>query len=146
MTNLEAYLGQNGFRRIELTKNGVGHFQTDGQLDGHRLSVLVDTGAGATVISLAKVRELGLEIEKMSTTGGGAGGVTLEVFRLQGAEFMLGELTPRVQQLLAMDFGHINDGLACKGCEPVDAILGADVFESQSAVIDYGSSSLFLKE
>ena len=35
--------------------------------------------------------------------------------------------------------------LALKRAVPVDVILGADVFERQAAVIDYGSSSLFLK-
>jgi len=146
MTHLEEHLGQNGFRRIELAKNGVGHFQTVGHLAGRSVSVLVDTGAGATVVSLTVARELGLELEKMSTTGGGAGGVSLEVHRVSGATLKLGEMTPRVRQLMAMDFEHINHGLACKGCDPVDAILGVDRFETHSAVIDYGSSSLFLKE
>ena len=146
MTNLEGFLDHQGYRRIELAKNGVGHFQTVGELAGHTLSVLVDTGAGATVVSLAVAREIGLNLEKMSTTGGGAGGVSLEVFQVRGAELRLGQLTPRVRQLMAMDFEHTNHGLARKGCDPVDAIFGVDVFESQSAIIDYGGSSLFLKE
>ena len=29
---------------------------------------------------------------------------------------------------------------------PIDVILGVDVFERQAAVIDYGTSSLFLKD
>jgi len=33
-----------------------------------------------------------------------------------------------------------------KGAAPVEAILGVDVFDRQKAVIDYGSSSLFLKD
>jgi aspartyl protease family protein len=144
--NLDEFLSENGFRRIDLAKNGIGHFQTVGDLDGHPVSVLVDTGAAATVVSLGLARELGLELEKLPNTGGGAGGVSLEIFQVRDATLKLGDLTPRVRQLIAMDFDHINQGLACKGCDPVDAILGVDVFETQSAVIDYGSSSLFLKE
>jgi hypothetical protein len=30
--------------------------------------------------------------------------------------------------------------------DPIEAILGVDVFFAQEAVIDYGTSSLFLKE
>jgi hypothetical protein len=146
MIDLNQFLGQHGFRRVALTKNGVGHFQTVGTLAGRSVSVLVDTGAGATIVSLALARELELELEKLSTTGGGAGGVSLEIFEVQNATLELGDLTPRVRQLMAMDFDHINQGLICKGCEPVDVILGVDVFEDQSAVIDYGSSSFFLKE
>jgi hypothetical protein len=44
-----------------------------------------------------------------------------------------------------MDLTHVNQSLALKGESPVDVILGADVFEAHAAVIDYGSSSLFLK-
>jgi hypothetical protein len=44
-----------------------------------------------------------------------------------------------------MDLSHVNQALALKGSTPVDAILGVDVLEAHSAVIDYGSSSLYLK-
>jgi hypothetical protein len=33
-----------------------------------------------------------------------------------------------------------------RGTAPVDVILGVDVFDTQEAVIDYGSASLFLRE
>jgi hypothetical protein len=45
-----------------------------------------------------------------------------------------------------MDLSHVNSALALKGAAAVDVILGVDVFEKQAAVIDYGSSSLFLKD
>jgi hypothetical protein len=45
-----------------------------------------------------------------------------------------------------MDLNHVNAALAQKGTSPVDAILGVDVFDAQAAVIDYGSSSLFLRD
>ncbi|HEX2451210.1 MAG TPA: hypothetical protein VHJ69_08715 [Gemmatimonadales bacterium] len=42
-----------------------------------------------------------------------------------------------------MDLSHVNQALALKG--QVDAIVGADVFEAQAAIIDYARCSLFLK-
>lgn len=45
-----------------------------------------------------------------------------------------------------MDLSHVNAALAMKGATPVEAVLGVDVFAGQKAVIDYGSSSLFLKD
>lgn len=50
---------------------------------------------------------------------------------------------PRVPALIAMDLSHVNQALALKG--QVDAIVGADVFEAQAAIIDYARCSLFLK-
>jgi hypothetical protein len=45
-----------------------------------------------------------------------------------------------------MDLTHANDALALQGAGPVEAIMGQDVFRAHSAVIDYGSESLFLRE
>jgi hypothetical protein len=45
-----------------------------------------------------------------------------------------------------MDLAHVNAALAQKGATPIDVILGVDVFDAQSAIIDYGSASLFLQD
>jgi hypothetical protein len=52
---------------------------------------------------------------------------------------------PRIVVLLAMDLTHVNQAAALRGSGPIDAVLGGDVLEEHSAVIDYGSSSLYLK-
>ncbi|MDH3198466.1 MAG: retroviral-like aspartic protease family protein [Candidatus Krumholzibacteria bacterium] len=144
--NLETFLLQDGYRRVPLSRNPAGHFQTEGAVNGRPVTVIVDTGAGATIVSLTLATELGLGMERQETRGGGAGGVTLDVYATTGGTLTLGDVAPRVRTLMAMDLSHVNEGLACKGCAPIDAILGADVFDAQSAVIDYGSSSLYLKE
>ncbi len=53
---------------------------------------------------------------------------------------------PRPAALYAMDLTHGNQAPALKGTTPLDVIQGVDVFEKQAAVIDYGTSSLFLKD
>lgn len=143
--DLEGLLEERGYRRIELTRNAAGHFQSTGELNGRAITVIVDTGAGHTLISVALARELGLDLVKLPNAGGGAGGVNLSVYRAPEAELRVGGVRTGADELLVMDFSHINDGMACQGAGPVDAILGADVFDSHLAVIDYGSSSLFLK-
>lgn len=142
---LSSFLAQTGFRRISLSRSGVGHFHVAGTLNGRSVAVLVDTGAASTVVSLALARELGLTLQQLDIKGGGAGGAHLDIFHLIDATLLLGEVQPRVRALLAMDLTHVNQSLALKGEAPVDVILGADVFEAQAAVIDYGSCSLFLK-
>jgi hypothetical protein len=107
--------------------------------------VLIDTGAASTVVSLALARDLGLTLKRLEMKGGGAGGAHLDIYHLTDATLSLAEVHPRARALLAMDLSHVNQSLALKGESPVDVILGADVFEAQAAVIDYGSSSLFLK-
>ena len=142
---LAALLSENGFRQIPLTRSGVGHFHAAGALNGRSVAVLIDTGAASTIVSVALARASGFQVQRLDVTGGGAGGASLEIFQVLDATLSLGDVTPRLRALLAMDFAHVNESLALKGEAPVDVILGADVLEVHAAVIDYGSSSLFLK-
>ena len=142
---LSAFLLDLGYRQIALSRSGLGHFHTAGSLNGHPVAVLIDTGAASTVVSLGLARERRLTLTKLEMKGGGAGSAQLDIFHLTGVTFSLGEVQPRCRALFAMDLTHVNQSLALKGEAPVDVVLGADVFEAQAAVIDYGSSSLFLK-
>ncbi len=143
---LPMFLEAAGYRRIALSRNGVGHFEASGTLAGCAVRVLIDTGAASTVVSFSLAQELGLKLTAMGRVGGGAGAAQLEVFELHDAELKIGDVRPRTRALYAMDMTHVNAALALKGTTPVDAIFGVDVFENQAAVIDYGSSSLFLKD
>jgi hypothetical protein len=144
--SLTAFLAREGYRRVPLGRNGVGHFEANGTLAGRAIRVLVDTGAASTVISLSLARELGLQLAPLGRTGGGAGGTQLEIFQLQGVELELDGARLRPSALYAMDLSHVNAALAKKGATPVEAVLGADALDRQKAVIDYASSSLFLKD
>lgn len=142
---LDSYLGEENYQRIPLSKSGLGHFHTPGSINGHPVVVLIDTGAASTVVDLHSARDLGLTANKLTMTGGGAGGANLEIYDLPNAVLMLGTVKPRPRALLAMDLAHVNQALALRGEHRVDVVLGADVLEEQEAIIDYGSSSLFLK-
>jgi len=144
--SLTAFLEAAGYQRIPLIRNGIGHFEASGTLAGHAVRVLVDTGAGSTVVSLSLAHELGLHPTSLGKMGGGAGGVGLEIFQLNDVELKLDNATPKPKALYAMDLSHVNAALALKGATPVEAIVGVDVFDRHSAVIDYGTSSLFLKD
>jgi hypothetical protein len=144
--SLPAFLESEGYRRVPLTRNGVGHFETGGTLAGRPVRVLVDTGASSTVVSFALAQELGLKLTSLGRKGGGAGGTQIEIFQLENNSLSLDHAHPKPNALYAMDLSHVNGALALKGASPVDVILGVDVFEKQAAVIDYGSSSLFLKD
>ena len=146
MTALPSFLAAAHFHRVPLVRTGVGHFEAAGTLNGTPIRVLIDTGAASTVLSLSLVRRLGLELVALGSTGGGAGGANLEVFEVRGAELRLGEVVPRPTVLVAMDLSHADAALVQQGAGPVEAILGVDVYEAHAAVIDYGSSSLFLRD
>ena len=144
---LSAFLESQGYKRISLTRNGLGHLETTGILAGHAVRVLIDTGAGATIVALPIAQDLGLELISEGHTGGGAGGTNLETFKVKNnVSLTLDNAVPRPKALIAMDLSHVNAALGLKGASAVDVILGVDVFERQAAVIDYGTSSRFLRD
>jgi heme-degrading monooxygenase HmoA len=145
-TGHSAILEAGGFRRVPLSRTGVGHFEVTGTLNGHPVRVLIDTGAASTVASLSRVRELGLDVQPLANCGAGAGAGNLQVFQVDGAELRLGDVVPKLAKLLAMDLAHVDEALAQRGVAAVDVILGVDVFDAHAAIIDYGSSSLFLRD
>jgi hypothetical protein len=142
---LTEFLEKNGYARVPLAASGVGHFHAEGFLNDRAISVLIDTGASGTVFSLDLAKDLNLATSKMETAGGGVGSARLEVYQIEAARFTVGSVAPDISALYAMDFTHVNEALAMKGERFVDAVLGADALAKHEAVIDYGSSSLYLK-
>jgi len=134
--SLTSFLEAAGFLRIPLSRNGRGHFEASGTINGRPVRVLIDTGAAGTVVSLALATELGLEIQPLGPGGGS---------EVCGAELRVEGVVPRTRKLFAVDLSRINASLAKKGTKPIEVLLGVDVFDAQAAVIDYGSESLFLR-
>jgi len=126
--SLSEFLAPEGYCRVELGRNGVGHFEAQGNLAGRAIRVLVDTGAASTVINLAPARQLGLEVTSLGRRGGGAGGVQLEIFQPRDAELELDGAHVRPNGLYAMDLSHVNAALAMKGATPVEAGVGRRCF------------------
>ncbi len=144
MTELTDFLAARGYLQILLTRSGVGHFHASGTLNGRSVEVLVDTGAACTVVAMSVVEALGLRSEWIDRGAGGAGG-PLDQFRVYGADFRLGSLSPRLAGPVGLDFEQVNAPLRAHGSVEVDMILGVDVFDAHAAIIDYASQSLFLK-
>lgn len=144
MTVLSDFLTQRGYIRIALTRTAVGHFHTTGSLNGRSVEVLVDSGASVTVVAISLARALGLDAERFAHDAGGAGGA-MEQFVVKGVQLRLGAFIPRLGNVAGLDFDRVNAPLRANGVPEVDVILGADVFDTHAAVIDYATQSLFLK-
>lgn len=144
MSELTAFLTSRGYVRVPLRRSVIGHFHTDGALNGRAVEVLVDTGAAVTVVAMSVVQSIGLKTEWINGEAGGAGGA-LDQYHVAGAVLQLGTLTPRLAGPVGLDFEHVNAPLRANGSTEVDVILGTDVFDAHAAVIDYATESLFLK-
>jgi clan AA aspartic protease (TIGR02281 family) len=144
MSELSDFLNDRGYQRLALTRSVVGHFHTQGTLNGRSVEILVDTGAACTCVALSLVRALGISCERLDDAATGAGGA-FEQFRVDGADLRLGSFTPRISSLAGFDFEHVNAPLRANGSAEVDMILGVDVFDAHAAILDYETHSLFLR-
>ena len=142
---LDDFLAAQGFRRHDLGKNRVGHFQLVGDLEGRPIDVLVDTGAASTVIDLAYCRDQGLPLQDTQQRGGGAGGVGLPIYTLPGVALSLGGVRLQSGGIYALDLSHVNEGLVAQGAGSIHAVLGADILARHAAIVDYGASALYLR-
>lgn len=144
MDDLAEFLSERGYTGISLLRSVVGHFHTAGTLNGRPVQVLVDSGASVTVVARSLVAELKLHSERFDHDAGGAGGA-MEQYVVKGAALQIGSFIPRLADVAGLDFEHINAPLRANGATEVDVILGADVFDTHAAIIDYATRTLFLR-
>lgn len=58
----------NGQSEVVIRKNHVGHFAVNAHVDGHRLGMLIDTGASQVALTWNDAERIGLDPEKLSFT------------------------------------------------------------------------------
>ena len=143
--SLVEFLNQSSYIQIPLLRSGIGHFHIVGELNGRQIEMIVDTGAASTFFSFDLAKDMNLQMTKSTETGSGAGEGELEIHQIYDVSFCLGDITPKMHEFYALDMSHANQALIQRGASPVGGVLGVDVFEAHEAVIDYGSSSLYLK-
>jgi hypothetical protein len=142
---LAQFLTRAGYRQIPLTAAGGGRFQAAGTLNGRPVAVWLDTMPDSiTCVSLDLVRDLGLAVARAEAAGG-AVGTHLDLFRVPEATLLVAGVALS-WPILARDLRAANQAAARLGKPLFEAFLGFDLLAAQAAVIDYGGSSLFLRE
>jgi len=108
------------------------------QLDGHRLTAIIDTGSQLTVLATASARSLGLTEALLSrdrsvgTQGVAGGPLTSRVH--QFTRLQVGTEVIRNPQILVTDLS-LNEA---------DIVLGVDILNSRRLWLSYGSRRIFL--
>lgn len=86
--------GDAGGNRIVLSADSRGHFMTQGQINGHSATMMVDTGASTVGLSAAQAEQFGLDYKKgrmqgISTANGVIGGWRIKLDRLRVGDVTL---------------------------------------------------------
>lgn len=116
------------------------HIVARGTVNGDSAWIVVDTGAGGSVIDLDLARRLGLA-PRGGETARGAGG-RAAAFRVRGVTIGLPGLEVRRGEVTALPLASLAD----RGANPTDAIVGYELFERAIVVLDYAAGVLEVRD
>jgi predicted aspartyl protease len=122
---------------IRLSDDGI-HILINVQVNGIEMRFVLDTGASHTVIDVewAKGNLSENEIDRSGDPAQGIG-AAVEVHKAEIAEIKIGDLFIQDRTVALIDFNAINKVYMKEGLGVVNGILGGDILNDYSALIDY---------
>ena len=126
-----------GYQSFEFDING-NHIFIEGEMNGKKLKLMVDTGAQTSLIHLEAAKSAGLEIGPMNQEIFGVGGKAMAAVS-KFTLLKLGDAVIENRRVLATDMSRVGGG------QQFDAIFGADYLRELDAVISYREGRMFLK-
>lgn len=141
----EAFLAE-GYVSIPFSFNGAGHPLITATLaDNVQANILLDTGASANLLDYDFAKELGVNLIPTGEKGGGAGGLTLDLFSIEEVSLEIGGKHFQFDNFLAMDFTSIKHSLISSGLTAdFQGILGFGFFKMTKSFIDYSADRIFI--
>lgn len=146
MKTIEEAFIREGYVSIPFSFNGAGHPIIMVTLaDNVQTNILLDTGASANLLDYDFAKELGINLIPTGEKGGGAGGLTLDVFSIDKVSLEISGQRFRFDNFLAMDFTSIKQSLLSNGLTAdFNGILGFGFFKMTKSFIDYSADRLFI--
>ena len=143
--NLSAYLQSLGYVEIPFAITRVNHIVIHAKVNGEDVVLIVDTGASRTCIAESCAERLGLTAGRVENVAVSFAlpKKTKALSKLESLD--IGSLHLTNFETWLVDFSYINMLVQMKDEEFCDGVLGADILQSKSAVIDYRCRKLYLK-
>jgi hypothetical protein len=141
VSSLAQVLVEKGYTPISL-KRAVNHFYVQCKLNGRPTRLIVDTGAGGTVIASGALRSLGVSLTERQGNVYGFLGLAAKSIKVgEIKDFEVGPYQASTHPVGAWDFSyHISPGGS-----GMEGLLGIDFLHRHQAIIDCFRMHLFLK-
>jgi hypothetical protein len=113
---IESAFIEEGYVNIPFSFNGAGHPIIKVTLANNvQTNILLDTGASANLLDHDFAKGLGLNLTPTGEKGGGAGGLTLDVFTIDEVLLEISAQHFKFDNFLSMDFTSIKHSLLSNG-------------------------------
>jgi predicted aspartyl protease len=134
-----------GFRRVPMHVSSGYNLYVDSSVNGHAAKLMVDTGAFATLLHSQFLRSIQIPLRGSPFT---SSGVNLSDRKVQFAtisRFSIGSFEMKGIEVGVIDLaGLIHNGLL-EASPPVVGLLGSETLRRNHGIIDFGTSTLYLK-
>jgi predicted aspartyl protease len=138
-------LDYRGFSKVPIQVTPGDNLYVDSIMNGRRAKLMVDTGAFATLLHQPFVRSMRIPLRD---TPFRSGGVNLKQRGVQVAtisSFSVGSVQMRSKEVGVIDLEGLIRTRLLTGTPPVAGLLGAELLQRHSGIIDFGTKTLYLK-
>ncbi|MGB5376516.1 retropepsin-like aspartic protease [Muriicola sp.] len=146
MGTLKKYLKKKKYIAIPLTLTATQHLEVNASINGVSGRFILDTGASNSCVGLDKIANFHLVSKESEVKAAGAGASNMETQLSTKNALTIGDWKQKKLKIILFNLEHINEALTSHEALPVDGIIGADVLQKGKAVIDYRTTTLYLKK
>ena len=144
-TVISSVLRAQGYVGVPTRRLRSGHYQAMAEVDGQRLSLIIDSGASTSVLDNASAVRLGVPMRRGRTRVSGLGAPAQRALSARLDNVRLGTLRLDSIAVVVLDLSHVNQSLRDEGIDLADGVIGADLLAQRGAVFDFTSGVLYLR-
>jgi len=133
------------FVLVPLIREKSRHITVRARLAGRPVRLIIDTGAGGSIMDSAAAARYQLKLRSRSSKAVGVGAGVLSMSSVARHGLTLAGIDLSRTSLHTIDLSHVNAGLKKAEVRPVVGVIGADVLWRYEAVIDYGKMRLSVR-
>ncbi len=131
-------------KKVKLKFTKTRHLVCQARINGHKATLLIDTGASSSCIALTNKEKFNIYEKGDPFEASGAGKDKVKAVLGHKCDLILGRHSVGKQSFVLLDMQHINATLIHENTKPIDGILGADFLKKNRVLIDYSAQRLSL--
>ena len=146
MPSLKKVLRKKKYIKIKLARIATNHLELKAKINGVKGRFILDTGASNSCVGVDLITHFKLHAEETETKAAGAGATDMETQKSTDNTLQIGKWKTYESHLVLFDMTHVNTALTQHHAKEIHGIIGADILEMGSAIIDYKTLVLYLKK
>jgi predicted aspartyl protease len=135
----------SGYRRVPMHESDGYNLYVDGSVNGRPAKLMVDTGAFATLLHSTFVHSMKIPLRNTAFRSSGVNLKERGVKIANITRLSIGSMDMRSSMVGVINLEGLIHGGLLDASPPVAGLLGSEMLQRYHAIIDFGTSSLYLK-